>query len=84
MVMGQHYLCARHALQLRAAARPDHWYQMEGHASARPGHAEASPSGDYQIGSTSSRMMSSIVWHLRMSATLSPRTSASAGKGREL
>src|SRR2546430_2420193 len=38
----------------------------------------------HQVGSTSSRMRSSIVWRLRMSANLSPRTSASAGKGREL
>src|SRR5437879_6193398 len=34
MIIGQHYLCARQAAQLRA----------EGYASARPEHAEACPS----------------------------------------
>src|SRR5215471_9119517 len=38
----------------------------------------------YQPGSTSSRTRSSQVCRFRISPSLSPRTSASAGKGREL
>src|SRR2546421_13101590 len=37
-----------------------------------------------QAGSTSPRTKSWFVWRSRMSANLSPRTSASAGNGREL
>ena len=40
--------------------------------------------GSYQSASTSPRTRSSHVWRFRISANLSPRTSASAGSGREL
>ncbi len=49
-----------------------------------PTFADAPAERPYQAVSTSSRTRSSRVWRFRISANLSPRTSASAGSGREL
>ena len=53
-------------------------------ARARRTFADAPAVRPYQSASASSRTRSSHVCRFRISATLSPRTNASAGSGREL
>src|SRR5689334_17124523 len=72
------YLCGNALWQMAGRDSPE----RAGSASKRP-RGGPSPDHSHQSGTTSPRVRSSQVCRLRISANLSPSTSASASSGRE-